>query len=114
MGLISRVSSRTYRPRNFARTDRKMTETMDPSQLFQNLVKQSRAQDDMYDTYRDDNEDTKHWYCRKQFIKHNYDNFIPTNTSNMPEDILMEKKDRLDCLSRCWANVQFYQTSYPA
>ena len=85
---------------------------MNPSDIIKNLVQQTRKQDDIFDQYRDENEDTKHWHCRKQFIRHNYSKFFPT-TDNLPEEIFQEKKDRLDCLSKCWANVQFYQTEYP-
>lgn len=87
--------------------------TVNPSELIKNLVQAQRTQDDIYDSYREPNEDTKHWYCRKQFIRLNYDKFFPQNTINLPEDVLLDKKDRLDCLSRCWANIEFYQTSYP-
>ena len=45
------------------------------SAIFNTLIEQTRAQEDQYDKYRDEFEDTKHWYARKEFIRHNWDRY---------------------------------------
>merc|ERR1712177_19503 len=101
MGLISRVSSRTYR------LFHKM------ASLINDLLKSQRDQDSIYENFRDPHEDTKHWYCRKEFIRENYANFFDGARKN-DDSKLTEQDifDRLDCLSRCWVNMEFYKTGY--
>merc|ERR1711879_725311 len=81
------------------------------SGILNQLIEQSRAQEDKYDAYRDRYEDTKHWYCRKEFIRHNWDRFF--SEPDLTPEQLVERKDKLDCRSRVWANMHFMGTSYP-
>ena len=87
--------------------------------LINDLLKSQRDQDSIYEKFRDPHEDTKHWYCRKEFIRENYANFF--NNSQVNDDDEQDQNqnqteqdifDRLDCLSRCWVNMEFYKTGY--
>lgn len=78
--------------------------------LIKSLVEQTRAKEDEYDSYRFLNEDMKHWYCRKEFIRHNHDRYF--SQPDLTEEQLQERRDELDCLSRVWANMHFLGTHY--
>ena len=81
------------------------------STIFNTLIEQTRAQEDKYDKYRDDHEDTKHWYARKEFIRHCWDRYF--SEPNLSEEEEEKRSDRLDCMSRVWANMHFLGTTYP-
>ena len=81
------------------------------SSIFNTLIEQTRAQEDQYEKYRDAHEDTKHWYARKEFIRHCWDRFF--SDPDLDEDEKERRQDRLDCMSRVWANMHFLGTTYP-
>jgi hypothetical protein len=81
------------------------------SDIFNTLIEQTRAKEDVYDKYRDEHEDTKHWYARKEFLRHNFDKYF--SEPNLSEDEQLRRSDRIDCMSRVWANMHFMGTTYP-
>lgn len=64
------------------------------------LITKSREFVDELDQYRCPWEGLTHWNVRKNFLRHNWENF--------------KDKDRLICLSQAWVNVHFSGNRYAA
>merc|ERR1712071_370828 len=114
MGLISRVSSRTYRLiskpdshtatvnwRAFCIAATHRFANMAAKSMFSALVDKTRAQEDQYDAFRSHHEDMKHWYARKEFIRHNWDKYF--SQPDLSEEEKEIRTDKLDCLSKVYA-----------